>query len=233
MLSHNDKKILKNQIRHTLELIENLEEKTGLIHLEKEIKHFFKERKFLGSRDRRFINNHVYAFFRWKGWVIKFESIDMLFITSLLDTCFTEKSFAFFIEHPKTSITEEQAKEFSEFSIQKKADFLAEHYKHPFTLENLIPSWLVSQIQTNDLAQFIDANSKRALMWVRLQRTNKSQFLKINPLQVIESPEHLPKCLAFEANSSLDTLDSYKSGYFEIQDLGSQLITEICSPSSS
>ena len=84
MLSNKDQKIIQNQCKETLQLLELLEDKIGQINLEKEIKFYFKERKYLGSRDRRFINGHIYAYYRYRGWLETFSSIELLFITDNL-----------------------------------------------------------------------------------------------------------------------------------------------------
>ena len=95
MITDFDRKLILNQCRESLELIEKLETFSEQLNFEKEVKDFFKKRKYLGSRDRRFIKNQVYSFYKWRGFLDVFGSLDLLYVSSILDNTLTEKLYHF------------------------------------------------------------------------------------------------------------------------------------------
>jgi 16S rRNA (cytosine967-C5)-methyltransferase len=116
-----------------------------------------------------------------------------------------------------------------------RANQMADYFHCDVRLQDsdLLPEW-VFQILPDDLDQesFLQMLSSRPPMWIRMQspdRESAIEELLASGAQVNPHPV-LPDAFEVYAKINLYTLDNFKSGKFEIQDLASQCVSLTAAP---
>jgi len=212
---------------------------------------YFKNHKYLGSRDRRLIYELLFSVFRWYGWLKKCVKIndlhepqnkkEMLKILFLASMPILKENKGL-IEHVDIwgkflKINNKTSQFDTTFDLKRYKELLNE-----FTLDTkledseLLPSWVIDEFEPNiDIVKFLDWNQKRPPIWIRVNKHADKivdEFAKNSIL--FEFHPLIKNAISIkESHISLYLLDSFKAGLFEIQDLASQCIGLACSPNSS
>lgn len=217
---------------------------------DKEIERLFKSDRKLGSRDRKFIAESVYELVRWwkkyffyaycfnnpKELQTDFSDIDD-------DFCFNPKyledgPFVFLMwvmwwydkKHDANHFTVDFVTEEDFIDIRK---FLknAKGKKWGSAIEHSIPQWM-DKFGKEQFAQeweaLIETLNKQASVYLRTNtlKTNREQLLthltqeKIPVLPV----EDVPTAVVLTARKNVFTTEAFKKGFFEMQDVASQMV---------
>ena len=126
--------------------------------------------------------------------------------------------------------------EIADQSIEKKGIAIAELYdmqEEAFQMDNLIPYWYFNEldIPKKEYRKIIESLQKRPPLWIRSQSKDKQQLIrslirdgfKVTDTKVLKKAINLsnPRVNLYE-------VDSFKNGEFEVQDIASQLIGNVC-----
>jgi len=183
---------------------------------------YFRENKKLGSRDRRGIRELVYSYFRI-GKCLAEESEIFRMQTALFLTQFVHSGFI---------------KELLSDSIYASEDYLALEQRIDFVVKN-VPSFDVGCLFPfeSTLSAGVDRNLlqvsqlQQPLVWIRIRPEFISQVsaeLELN--DVVPAIFYAPGILGLPQALNLDQLKTFAKGYFEIQDLSSQLTADLYQP---
>lgn len=146
---------------------------------------FFRERRHLGSRDRRMINDGIFAAFRWRGWVgamadrgprVLVESA-VIQNAGPLTAALCSLAQAHHLALGEAAVPADENKN-DPVSLVKAAAQRAERILgHPCAIESLLPDWFVSRIRSSEsserqeqdwLSRFIAWSRLRPPLWLRV-----------------------------------------------------------------
>jgi 16S rRNA (cytosine967-C5)-methyltransferase len=211
---------------------------------------YFREHKKHGSKDRRVIRESLFGLFRWWGWgqqlspeVNGHQSADIWF-TLLSSTALLEQhswqdirdAWQNFAKLKSKRITLSEQALTTDPSVNgklmafKELTDLAE-----CKIEDLLPKWfwLACNLADEDKLALIDAMSTRPPLWARVQKQTRDKLINELAELGIEATvnPHFSDAFSLGFQSiNLNEVAQYKQGQIEVQDLGSQVIGQICQP---
>lgn len=211
---------------------------------------YFRENRRCGSRDRAFISETVYNLLRYWGFLRKYlpeerreelESGAIRFTSRELGALLMAGSFI-----AGDSVNAEIIRTGHELpptlppaanSPERRARQMADYFRTDAAIDKnlLIPQWISEALPQNlDRETFITALSQRPPIYLRLQcraeeRANVMEELIANNAEITEIP-NVSDALAIRAKVNMYSLESYRKGLFEIQDLASQCVGLVCDP---
>lgn len=217
---------------------------------------YFKMNKKYGSKDRKFLYEVVFSFFRWLGWtryLLKEMSIDskldlsavsdinllqVVLSSSLLDNLREREIILYWME--ELNVNSSLLKDFEKVkSLTEKAPlfrgllrFFGVHKE--IKLSDLIPEWAYTKIPPEvQKDKFVEYCQTRPPIWLRVQAKDTSFLLKElaynNVLYRFHDTVKNALCI-INSNQSIYNFESFTKGFFEIQDIGSQVIGLVASP---
>ncbi|MBR2358629.1 MAG: RsmB/NOP family class I SAM-dependent RNA methyltransferase [Lentisphaeria bacterium] len=231
--------------------------------LDRFLSSYWRENRCFGSRDRRLFSESIFAFFRFYGWLKlllteeecaalaagrsrqlagrtaamllagawQLENLPPEAAHHLLTREFELPSIP--APDPEIAADPERLRSrFMEFARHCKADPATEP-----AWEALQAEWSLELLQTMpDQKAYYQMLSARPPLWLRIQNADPAQViceLTGAGLTVKRHPR-LPQALAVTAGSvNLYTLEAYRAGRIEVQDLASQVIAQVCAPRRS
>ncbi|WP_065188019.1 RsmB/NOP family class I SAM-dependent RNA methyltransferase [Shewanella woodyi] len=203
---------------------------------------YFRVNKKHGSKDRRVIRESLFALFRWWGWLRKFDTqskTEQTWLTLLtINARLESHPWSEFISAWETFaglVNINSAPEFSH--VSQRATWLNEQFsKLCFTTDELVPGWFWEVCPSENSEQrlaLVQSLSSRPPIWGRVQNIDLDDA--IQSLQKLDIPAK--GCEFFSdsinlgnKNINLNGLSLYKEGELEIQDLGSQVVGQLCQP---
>lgn len=106
---------------------------------------------------------------------------------------------------------------------------------HGFSSSELVPAWLEAELSPSvDIVRLTEWSQKRPPMWLRAQTPDVDGLIKklaSDGLEAIQHPSVAGALRIDKARVNLYSLESYRNGLFEVQDLASQVIGLVCAPS--
>lgn len=179
---------------------------------------WFRQRKKLGSRDRRGIRELVYSYYRL-GKCLSDLSMESRLQISLYLT--QEKPSEFIKQVLSESVfAEEQHPEFSERLRKIEALYPA------FNIRDLFP-FNSALSEGTDAYQLQLSALQQPLVWIRIRKQQKdSVYNELEKKAIAPVVVYAPEILGFVPAVDLESLESFQEGRFEIQDLSSQLTSE-------
>ncbi len=193
---------------------------------------FFREHREFGSRDRRFLGELVFSFFRWKGWTAGAEPVAALVVSHLLDATTL---------HPvtealarKTSIAPADLVPAGDRPLEEKAAPAARWLHRALAPAALVPDWLPGSLPPGpDLPdRCLRAFQKRPPTWLRIARESEARVLDALAAAGIGAQRHrdVSSAVAITGSANLRALDPDIRSRFEVQDLASQCVGILCDP---
>ncbi|GIU28863.1 RsmB/NOP family class I SAM-dependent RNA methyltransferase [Shewanella schlegeliana] len=206
---------------------------------------YFRTHKKHGSKDRRVIRESLFALFRWWGWLKKVhtsEQQDASWFASL--------SLVAELEGHQWSQFSDAWREFAnlspEFSlapakhalasISDKCEYLNQQLANiSFNDAELLPEWFwqLANVENSDKQAIIEAMCSRPPIWGRAQTITQQQLIEslANDEITAVASEFFDDAVSLGHKSvNLNAITAYQRGKLEIQDLGSQVIGQICAP---
>ncbi len=203
-----------------------------------------------GSRDRQYYSETVFAFFRYWGFLRKFlkaetrtsiESGDIaisgVFLRGLMFA-------ALYIDQRNLPMADFIAKELElkwpragAVTALERAQTLNTSFGSSveFSLTDLVPASLLDRLPAGlDRELFTEDLMRRPPMWIRLQSDDPTliERLRAQNLNVERHPAVVRAAAVTDAKVNLYTLEEFRSGLFEVQDLASQCIGLVAAPES-
>jgi len=198
------------RIRQSLRLIEDY---TGHPPLSQYLKTYFANNKKFGSRDRRELSQVVFSYFRLARALKQLPKENAI---ALAYYCCNECSLAE-LDAINSLIP---SKLTSTGSLEEKVERISE-YLGTESANQILPEYSMSEGLDRDLASMHIL--KRPDTFIRILH-NRSATISELEEQEIPYSNISETCLAIGADKSLTLLDSFKRGYFYIQDWSSQRV---------
>ncbi|QLE86304.1 RsmB/NOP family class I SAM-dependent RNA methyltransferase [Shewanella sp. Scap07] len=206
---------------------------------------YFRAHKKHGSKDRRVIRESLFGIFRWWGWYQQFEQPLAQSQSWFAILAFTAK----FEQHNWTDIADAWAKFAHMEALSNQAELtdiaakcqrLNEHNPQlKLAVNDLLPNWFwqhIDPLSTEQTEQLLQAMSTRPPIWARVQGISVTKACQVLVEQGIEATpsQYFADAINLGHKSiNLNGLSLYKNGQLEIQDLGSQVIGQICAPKAN
>ncbi len=198
---------------------------------------YLRSHRELGSRDRRFLSQALFSFFRWYGWTIgklDLAPVEACLLGAMLDSTELHPSFQYIqrqLKIPKEVIP------IGERSIREKHDAIEAWYKNNDhkSLEpaDLLPPDFQAVVDPDIIDRCITEFQQRPPAWIR-SRTDSTILIQALTERNIPARPHqvLQTAIAIESGVSLAHELKDHAAQFVIQDLASQCVDLVCAPSS-
>ena len=220
-----------DEIRHTFEIVAQ-----GFDHdkpVDNVLKGIFRSNKKYGSRDRRYISNSIFGYYRWLGWLkqLKIEEPNLhLLLGYLLDENKVDDFVEFWAKDcglaPSifSKLVSKQG-----LGLQQKSEIMS----------GLVPNTDISllnpkQFPENWNINTIECFQQRPHLWIRFVENVSQSFLAFLSDRNIEYRLSETNSLSLEIMSPVNLNEStdFRQGKLEIQDVTSQLVGIICQPAA-
>ena len=226
--------------------------------LDRFLSSYWRENRCFGSRDRRLFSESIFAFFRFYGWLKQLlteEGIQLL--ESGESRRLSGRSAAMLLaaawslenlppepahgllcrEFELPALPEKASAENVSWRQERFAEIAGRFLQRPFELprwEELQSAWSCDFLQDmDDMPGYYAALAVRPPLWLRVQNAPADAVKKelAQAGLTVQSHGKLPGALAVVAGAvNLYTLECYRAGRVEVQDLASQVIAAVCAP---
>ena len=211
---------------------------------DRELAGFYRENRQCGSRDRALINNALYILLRHWGWVRKLAGKELVSVIESGENNYTNRDLgamfffalatdnthpaalklaANFIELPPPEIKASSA-------VSRAAEAAkALGIEMTFSTDELLPQWTKGLVP----ADYAEKILRRPPMWLRVNSgCSEEVSAELLAAQIeYDILENFPDAWCLPPSAiHVPTLESFKNGAFEIQDLASQAIVKFCAP---
>ena len=199
---------------------------------------FFKAHHELGSRDRRFLSELSFSFFRWRGWLdsIAIENPRRAFaIAYYLDAT---------TEHPAAEVLARDSfpspQPLGDASLDNKARAVSTWMGGAkLNVEMLLPEWVRGAIPASDhpddcFQRCVDSFQRRPPTWLHLLAGRESSVLRALDQADVRATQHahIPGAASVPGSSPLRSLPADIRAGFLVQDLASQCVALACAPNA-
>ncbi len=217
-------------------------------HSDRILAAYFRENRRCGSRDRAFISEAVYALLRNWGFLRKYLPLERREELESGTVHFTSRELAALLMAgcfiAGDMVNAELIRCGRELhtklpppanSPERRARQMADYFSTDaaITAADLLPDWVRAALPEDiDQSDFINALTERPPIYLRLQCTAEQRSFVLEELETLgaeitEIP-NVKDALAIRAKVNMYSLESYRKGWFEIQDLASQCVGLIC-----
>jgi 16S rRNA (cytosine967-C5)-methyltransferase len=222
-----NEKIIAQQTRLAAEVLETMTPHV-LEHrhpADRVLLRFFKNRRELGSRDRRFLSELFFSYFRWLGWtrILKLKPLEAAAFSWLLDRADLHAALQ--------SAAKPGWEPLGGKTLDEKRAALATWFPDVQALEKsslVLPTLGTSvEIPAGGEDLFYETLQQRPPTWLRLR---DAAFKKVLEDASIPYKEHarVPDIISIEGGTSLGALGH--GGQFEVQDVASQAVAMVAAP---
>ena len=196
---------------------------------------FLRNHRELGSRDRRFLSQAVFSFFRWYGWTVGklgLSPSEACFVGTALDTAELPPSFLYLqkqFDLPEVAPIGDQ-------SLTEKRDALSEWFKdaagtQPLALTDLLPEDAAGVIDPDSIERCVTSFQERPPVWIRSRADARELMHVLDEQQIPASIHpHLPSAMSLEAGLNLTSVLNKHAGQYIVQDISSQCVGLACAP---
>ncbi|MBU1693922.1 MAG: RsmB/NOP family class I SAM-dependent RNA methyltransferase [Verrucomicrobia bacterium] len=192
---------------------------------------FFRAHKECGSRDRRFLGDVVFSYFRWKGWMEQAPLEKACALAWGLDAAAAHPVGAALLQSAGRSPGELSPSGL--LPLREKAARAARWLDLPASpeIEDLVPRWVPDTLAT-EVYPFIEAVQQRPPTWLRARRGDEKQVLLALHHEGMPAVRHpvLKSALSLPGSSPLNRLAAESRSRFEVQDLASQCVGLVSAP---
>ncbi len=211
------------------------------------IAEYFRTHKKHGSKDRRVIRESLFGLFRWHGWLQQFSQhyqantswLITLVITAKIEQHTWQDVIAAWLQF--THLTELETLNIEAHStLSRKQQVLEKAFPTlNFEAKRLLPDWFWAyspKLSAQEENALIESLCSRPPIWGRLQGIEINQAISQLNRDNIEAQASAYFCDSINLGHksiNLNSLGLYQQGKLEIQDLGSQVIGNICAPTAN
>ena len=188
----------------------------------------FRLRRCLGSRDRHFITEAVFAFYRWALWISK-----ALPENASTEKCLLAAFAAEGIRPPAWDLWCGDDPEPGEriFRLSAPEERFEAFTGVPVSSRDMLPEWMLPLLAPGAETEYLPYLKSRPPVWIRIQHDAESVFREFEKTTIgFSGDDRLPQAfrLSHHAKINLQLLESFRAGRFEIQDFSSQCIGAAC-----
>jgi len=238
--------IIRSQTRLCAEILKKVEEEVlNGVPADQFLAKIFRQRKEIGSRDRKLINDLVFSTFRWKGWLSHFKELkqeELFALTLLLDGKTDYKTYSYWGENLRDRFPDIDSIDFNE-GLQEKFKIFSydgKNNENNKLIKDLFPEWffekaLFLEDEADNEKFFINLATilqTRSPLWIRSSLKNSNKFSSALNKAKISFFGHpfIKSACSITPPINLNIIDELKSIPYEPQDLSSQAVGLICSP---
>ena len=208
---------------------------------------YFRENRRCGSRDRAFISEPIYASLRFWGFIRQYLPADRLAELETGNIRLTARELSALLmagafvagdQANAVAIAEACGMPTLPHALNNpcaRANQMATYFNCDLRItdRDLLPAWISEKLPENlDNENFLKMLSSRPPMWIRMQTDSPEKVfdeLWESGAEVTPHPV-LADAVEVLAKINLYTLESFKAGLFEIQDLASQCVSIVAAP---
>lgn len=208
---------------------------------------YFRENRRCGSRDRAFISETVYAAMRFWGFLRRYlpenrlaevESGNIRLTARELSAVLMAGCFIAGDQANAAAIAEACGMPRLPGFLNNpcaRANQMAEYFNCPVRLTDadILPQWVREKLPADlDVPAFLKILARRPPIWIRMQCPEPEKvFAELRSHQAEITPHPLlADAVQIRAKINLYSLESFKNGCFEIQDLASQCVSIVAAP---
>lgn len=195
-----------------------------------------REHKEFGARDRRFLSQAVFSYFRWYGWTVgklKLPPAEACLVGAALDSTEMSDSFQYLEGRCKLPCPVEPL---GGRTLAEKAATLNEWFKEAEDFQPLEPADLVlpsfeSLVDPEKILPAIEQFQKRPPTWIR-SRSAPAQLVQALADRNVPCSVHepMPAAISVDGGISLSNVLSSHTSQFIVQDIASQCVGLACAP---
>ncbi len=201
------------------------------------LNYFLRTHRELGSRDRRFLSQAVFAYFRWYGWTVAklgLEPAEACLLGAILETAELHPSFQYM--HTRCALPD-GVEPIGDRALSEKCNAINSWFKEstngtPLALADLLPAEFEEVVDPRAVDRCIAAFQQRPPAWIRA-RADAGSLEKALAKRGIPYQVHgqLKSAIAVESGVSLVHELKDHTGQFIVQDITSQCVGIVCTPS--
>ena len=196
-----------------------------------ELSAWFKGKKELGSRDRRFLSHTVFSYFRWHGWtqkVLRLNMDDSFLIADLLENSTLSQWASYLTNHSSLSSVPSPM---GSLTLNQKSQSLGECFRSPVSVNDLLPPDYNKVLNEEKLEDYISTFQSRPPTWIRSRSSIDELIcsLEENNITTLKHPS-ISNAVGIKGGINLDQKLPDRRGQFTIQDIASQCVALICMP---
>lgn len=193
--------------------------------------HYYRQHREYGARDRRFLSNAAFSWFRWRGW-LKTPEEKNIAAAILLDAQTIPPQLEYMLAGSGLNST--AIKPLGALTLEEKG----EHLQHELNTSclHLVPPWFPDFIfipeqkeNTIHLQQCLRAFQSRPPTWLRLPANRIQPALSVLHQAGIETETH-PALNTAALVKGGQSFDPAQFPEIEVQDLASQCVGICCAP---
>jgi len=200
------------------------------------LSHYLRTHKELGSRDRRFLSQAVFSFFRWRGWTIdklKLPLQEACLLGVALDGTPLSESFLYL--ETKCSLPLKLELLLDKKTLDEKIQVLNDAFKEqpdfqPLQELDLIPAGFQILTNPDKLEKYITAYQSRPLTWIRARNNPADLFEILNKEIQAQVHPFVSTALSIDGGKSLVQLLPKQDAKYVVQDIASQCVAHVCNP---
>lgn len=197
---------------------------------------YLRTHKEHGSRDRRFLSQALFTYFRWYGWTVKTLGLsveDACLLGSLLDAEPAELPTFDYLQ--TKSKTLQMLPPFCQPNLADKAGHLSVYFadtiENLLTSEQLIPEEAIPLIDAALLPLFIEAAQQRPPVWIRTRTHPEVVTDALEKQEITYHPhERLHHAISLTGGTNLNTILAEHAARYVVQDIASQCVAHACMP---
>jgi len=226
--------------RHAEMLSELLPDFTRLVNEEGRpadtlLNHHLRTHRELGSRDRRFLSQAVFSYFRWYGWTVRklqLNPVEACLVGNALESTEGTESFLYAEKHQKLPAPLEPL---GELALSEKAAMLEQWFKGTKGVENLdiadlVPPDFAEVTDPEKTTDCIRQFQKRPPTWLRSRTESATLLQALSENHIDAVCTSLPAAISIAGGTNLGNALSAHSGQFVVQDIASQCVGLVCNP---
>lgn len=195
------------------------------VNVKQVIKSYFNDHHKLGSRDRRFVTNTVFGYFRWLGVVQARPLEESIYLIWVLDEMIENADVDHLFKNDADR-AEMHRNLLDAQTVAEKLEMIRKSEQIHIDTTDLVPVCAQLTYREN-LDKWIDHLQSRAPVTVWF-RADMPAELRTTFLEEFEPIETGPDYSVLASESNLRRHPAYQEGWIEIQDLGSQMIVDVC-----
>ena len=207
----------------------------------------FRKDRRLGSRDRRLISWAVFSVFRQYGFLRaafgvwcanspdRQRVLSLYILGAALLESFLPETHPHHLEHARLAEdaflrlfeTQDELERFRRFAALAGSEYSPD-------ITHILPEWALPELVHPLDRRFYQIQRTRPPMWIRAQTDRIDFLLKSLAEAGLAADRHpaLPDAFSIaDAHVNLHTVEAYRKGLFELQDISSQCIGRACMPS--
>ena len=199
------------------------------------LRKLFHQHRNFGSRDRRFVSQLIFSWFRWRGWLAQISNEPTPATAAaayLLDVTESLPAIDHLLLECRTNGIAVAGQPMGALRPSEKAEALAGCFPgHTFTWKTLVPAWVLDTFPPgHDPEALVLSFQQRPPTWLRCRDTE--EIIASLNRQRIPWDRHarMQSALAIDPSWHLAHVLKREAGRYEVQDIASQAVGMLCSP---